>query len=164
MFKKLFGPKKIEASGNPVEVGVLREALLELLPSHGEVNRHLKIEEHDKMPHGFKAIWEMYVKEWDQEDRFKFYTQLLTLTLSAEIDEGKKTVSFKISQKQKSTRAQEGEPLYDPWYGQVKVGKLEDLEAEVESEKDKRSYSFSNKKLTEPLAARAAANGWTAYY
>jgi hypothetical protein len=164
LFKKMFGPKKMEASGQPVEPEALREALLALLPSQGEVNKHLRIEKHDKFPEGFNAVWQMYVKERDPDDSFRYHTNQLTLTLSAEIDPGEKSVRFKVGQKQKSARVPQGETLYDPWYGQVKVGKLEDLQAEVEAEAAKRSYSFSNRKLTEPLAVCAAANGWDAYY
>ncbi len=164
MFKKMFGPKKMDAVGEPVEPKALREALLALLPSQGEVNKHLKIETHDKFPEGFKAVWQMYIKEQDDEDSFKYHTSLLTHTLSAEIDPKEKSARFKVSQNKKSARVPEGEPVYDPWYGQVKAGPLEELRAQMEAEAKKRSYSYSTRKLTEPLAACASGMGWDAYY
>jgi hypothetical protein len=63
MFKKLFGPKKVEGVGEPVEAAVLREKLLALFPSDGPVNEHLSIEENEKSPDGFSAVWQMYIKE-----------------------------------------------------------------------------------------------------
>ena len=163
MFKKIFGPKKTEGIGEPVPPAELRTALQALFPSEGEVNAHLSIEKNEKSPEGFNAVWRMYIKESDAEDTFRYHYYMLTHKLSVDIDPQEKAVRFKISQNKKSARVAQGETVYDPWYGQVKVGELQDLKAQAAAESAKRSYSYSTKKLTEPLVSCATALGWDAY-
>lgn len=164
MFKKIFGPKKTEGIGEPVRPEELRAALLELFPSEGDVNAHLDIEKNESSSEGFNAVWRMYIKESDSEDAFRYHYYMLTHTLSVDIDPSEHAVRFKVSQNRKSARVPQGEQVYDPWYAQVKVGKLDELKAQAEAESAKRSFSYSSKKLTEPLVTCATSLGWDAYY
>lgn len=38
MFKKIFGPNKVEGVGTPIPIDELREALLDCFPKEGEIN------------------------------------------------------------------------------------------------------------------------------
>lgn len=163
MFKKLFGPKKVEGVGEPVEAAVLREKLLALFPSDGPVNEHLSIEENEKSPDGFSAVWQMYIKERDEENSGRYYNYFLTHAVDIDINPEDKSVHIKITQKKKSAKPPQGSTVYNPWYRQVKVGSLEELKAQVEAESKKKSYSYSTKKLKEPLVACIVNNGWDAY-
>ena len=163
MFKKIFGPKIIKGVGDPVEADVLREKLLALFPSAGVVNAYLKIEENEKSPEGFSAVWRLYIREEDEDNSRVFHTYLLTHSINIEIHREEKSVHIKISERRKSADPPEGTVVYKPWYRQVKVGSLDELKAQVEAEAAKRSYTYSRKKLKEPLVACITSNGWDAY-
>ena len=47
MFKKMFGPKKVEGVGVPIPAKELRNVLLEYFPKEEEINQYLTIEDCD---------------------------------------------------------------------------------------------------------------------
>ncbi len=159
----LFGPKKIEGKGTPITAEELRAKLLQLLPQKGNINQHLSIELNEKFPLGFVAVWEMYTKEHQENNSFKFDYFLFTFTLSVDIDPQEKVVHLKTKEFSKSVRVPEGEQVYSPWYGQVRIGNWEDVQGEVKPEGLVKVYTFSNKKLLEPLVECSTQNGWGVY-
>ena len=50
MFKKMFGPKKVEGVGEPIPAEELRSMLLDYFPKEGEINQYLTIENCDESP------------------------------------------------------------------------------------------------------------------
>ena len=163
MFNKLFGPKKVEGSGEPAAPEVLREALLELFPKAGEINRHLEIEPNEKFPQGFKAVWRFFTLETDSEDD-STYPFAMTYTMQVNIKPEEKAVFLKTSQSGKTARVPEGEEIYDNWYSQVRVGTLEEVQAQAEDEQARGVITYTIKKITAPLVACATSIGWDAYY
>lgn len=160
---KLFGPKKIEGIGEPCDVEILRSALLELLPIEGEVNNCLTIATNEKFPAGFLAIWKMYAKERQEDNSFRFNYVQVTYTFNVDVDPSERAVHLKARNFMKSARIPEGEKVYYPWYSQVKIGKLSDLKDKEEKESQARVYTFSTKKMREPLVACITQHGWDAY-
>jgi hypothetical protein len=126
MFKKIFGPKKVEGVGTPVPAEELRDALLDCFPKEGEINQYLTIEKSDKTHEGFTAAWEFFIRQSDDEGIKRNY--LIT-------------------------------EVYDPWYRQVRIGKLADMKAE---NIDKVRF-FSSKKSLDPVVIQATNMGWDAY-
>ena len=162
MFKKMFGPKKIEGQGEPIPLDDLRAKILEFFPSEGEVNPFLTIEKNEKSPDGFLAVWKFYSRERDIENN-NYYKCLVTHTVRVDIDPQKKAVTLKNKHFTRSARVPRGETIYDPWHKQVKIGKLPDLIEEVEADKSRKFFKFSSKKALEPVIACVTENGWDAY-
>ncbi len=159
----LFGPKKIEGTGDSIAADVLRTKMLDLFPQSGEVNQNLSIEMNDKFPQGFTAVWKMYTKEPQENNSFRFNYFLYTFTLTVDVDIKEKAVHLKTKNFSKSARVPEGEKVFDPWYSQVKIGKLADLQGEIKKEGLIRVYTYSNKKLLQPLVDCITENGWSVY-
>ncbi len=159
----LFGPKKIEGTGDSIAADVLRTKMLDLFPQSGEVNQNLSIEMNDKFPQGFTAVWKMYTKEPQENNSFRFNFFLYTFTLTVDVDVKEKAVHLKTKNFSKSARVPEGEMVFDPWYSQVKIGELADLQGEVKKEGLVRVYTYSNKKLLQPLVDCITKNGWSVY-
>ena len=67
MFKKIFGPKKVDGVGTPVPTEELRDALLDCFPKEGEINQYLATEKTDKTHEGFAAVWEFFIRQSDEE-------------------------------------------------------------------------------------------------
>lgn len=162
MFKKMFGPKKIEGKGKAVPVEELRNKLLELFPSEGEVNSFLTIEANKKSQDGFSAVWKFYSKESDM-DNMGYKKCQVTHTVNVEIDPAEKAVHLKSKHFSKTTRIPKGETIHFPWQKYVNIGKLPDLIEKVEADKSKRAFSYSSKKAFKPVIACITENGWDAY-
>ena len=157
MFKKLFGPKKYEAQGEPAALDELKTAILEFFPMEGEINRHLSITESEKTHAGFAAVWEFYMRDLDSEGYKSNY--LLTHTVLVDIRPDEKAVYFKSKHFARTKRIPKGETIYEPWFAQVGIGKLDDLKVEA----SKKVKKFSSKKRLEPIAEKIASMGWDAY-
>lgn len=162
MFKKMFGPKKIEGKGEAIPLEELRDKLLAYFPSEGEVNPFLTIEANKKSPEGFSAVWQFYSKESDM-DNMGYKKCQVTHTVSVAIDPAEKAVRLKSRHFSKTTRIPRGETIYHPWQRYVKIGLLPDLIEQVEADKNKKAFSYSSKKVFEPLIACITENGWDAY-
>ena len=67
MFKKMFGPKKVEAVGEPIPTKDLRAAILAFFPKGEGINEYLTIEDCKDSPEGFNAVWKLYAIERDNE-------------------------------------------------------------------------------------------------
>ena len=159
----LFGPKKIEGIGDPIAADELRAKMLDFIPKSGTVNQDLSIETNEKYPQGFSAVWKMYTKEPKENNSFKFNYSLSTFTLNVNVDVQERAVYLKTKNFSKTTRVPEGEKVYDIWYGQVKIGELADLQGEVKKEGLVRVYTYSKKKLLQPLVDCITKNGWSVY-
>ena len=157
----LFGPKKIEGKGTPIAAEELRAKLLQLFPQKGEVNPQLAIEPNEKYPFGFVATWKMYTKERQENNSFKFDYFQFTFTVDVDIDPKEKIVHLKAKEFSKSARVPDGEPVYEPWYGQVRIGQWEDVQGEVKQTGLVKTYTFSHKKLLDPLVESSAQHGWS---
>jgi hypothetical protein len=157
MFKKMFGPKKVEGVGTPVPVDELRDALLDCFPKEGEINQYLTIEKRDKTHEGFAAVWEFFIRERDDEGIKRNY--LLKHTVLVDIRPEEKAVYLKNRHFARSKRIPKGTEVYDPWFRQVRIGKLADLKAEnIDQVK-----SFSSRKSLDPVVLQATNMGWDAY-
>ncbi len=159
----LFGPKKVEGTGIPVPAGDLKKLLLELFPKEGEVNCHLTIELNEKFPQGFLAVWKFYTRQRKENNSFKYDHFQVTHTINVDIDLNEKAVHFKEKHFMKSARVPEGEPVFDPWYSAVRIGELASIKGEVKKEGLVKVYTYSTKKMFEPLVACATQHGWDAY-
>lgn len=159
----LFGPKKTEGEGTPIAADELRTQMLQLFPQSDVVNEYLSIEPNEKFSQGFIAVWKMYTKEPKENNSFKFNYSLYTFTLTVDVDEKEKAVHLKTKNFSRTARVPEGEKVFDPWYSQVKIGKLADLQGEVKKEGLVRVYTYSNKKLLQPLVECITQNGWGVY-
>ena len=162
MFKKMFGPKKIEGVGEPIPVGEMKDKLLAFFPSQGEVNPFLSIEPNKKSPQGFSAVWKFYSRESDMDNMGKVKCQV-THTIAVDIDPDEKFVRFHTKHFTKTARIPRGEMIYEPWHRQVKIGKLADLEVEVEEDKSRKFFKYSSKDALKPLIDCVTQNGWDAY-
>ena len=98
MFKKLFGPKKVEGVGAPVPTEELREALLSYFPKEGAINQYLTIERSDKTHEGFAAVWEFFIRDSDEEGIKHNY--LLKHTILVDIRPEEKAVYLKSKHRQ----------------------------------------------------------------
>ncbi len=158
MFKKMFGPKKVEGVGTPVPIDELRGALLDYFPKEGEINQYLTIEKSDKTHEGFAAVWEFFIRQSDDEG-FK-HNYLLQHTVLVDIRPEEKAVYMKSKHFARTKRVPKDAEVYDPWFRQVRIGKLADLKTE---NIDKVRF-FSSKKSLEPVVMHTTNMGWDAYY
>ncbi len=122
IFKKIFGFKKVEGVGTPVPIDELREALLDCFPKEGKINQYLTIEKSDKTHEGFAAVWEFFIRESD-EDGFK-RNYLVKHTVFVDIRPAEKSVYLKNRHFARTKRVPKGTVVYDPWFRQVRIGKL----------------------------------------
>ncbi len=159
---KLFGPKKFDGIGEPCDPEKLRNDLLVFLPQKDGINDCLTIEANENFPQGFLAVWKIYAKE-RQEDSSRYRYVQVIYTFNVDIDPSEKAVHLKAKSMIKTARIPEGEKIYYPWYSQVKIGKLEDLVLEAEREAQKNVYTFSTKKMRQPLVTCITEHGWDAY-
>jgi ferritin len=157
MFKKIFGPKKVEGVGTPVPAEELRDALLDCFPKEGEINQYLTIERSDKTHEGFTAAWEFFIRQSDDEGIKRNY--LMTHTVLVDIRPEEKAVYLKNKHFARTKRVPKDTEVYDPWYRQVRIGKLADMKAE---NIDKVRF-FSSKKSLDPVVIQATNMGWDAY-
>jgi len=154
MFKKMFGPKKVEGVGTPIPVEELRASILKYFPKEDDINQYLTIENCDDSPEGFNAVWKFYALALDHEgikDSFLF-----THTVKVNIQPQENAVTIKSKRSAKASRVPDIETLHDSYLWQVQIGKIEVLKA-VEKKKIRR---FSLKTLVESITQ----NGWDAYY
>ena len=158
MFKKMFGPKKVEGVGTPVPIDELRGALLECFPKQGEINQYLTIEKCDDSPDGFNAVWKFYALALDQDGTKDSF--LFTHTVKVIIQPQENAVNIKSKRSAKASRVPENETLHDSYIWQVQIGKIEALKA-VEKKKIRK---FSHKKSIEPLIKHITENGWDAHH
>jgi len=157
MFKKIFGPKKVDGVGTAVPIDELRDALLDCFPKEGEINQYLAIEKSDKTHEGFAAVWEFFIRQSDEEGLKRNY--LLTHTVFVDIRPDEKAVYLKNKHFARTKRVPKGTEVYDPWFRQIRIGKLADLKA---VNIDKVRF-FSSKKSLEPVIAQITNMGWDAY-
>jgi len=158
MFKKMFGPKKYEREGEPVPVDDLRDALREYFPQEGEmINQYLTIQKTDKTHSGFAAVWEYYIRDSDSEGMKSNY--FMKYTVLVDIRPEEHAVYFKGKRFARTKRVPKEETVYDPWFTEIRVGKLEDLKVEKSS-----SFKvFSAKKILKKLVEQTTGMGWDAY-
>lgn len=161
MFKKLFGPKEIPAVGDPVPLDELRKIIFSFMPKDGEINQYLTFEDNKKFPQGFLAVWRFYAREKDSEN-FQYRNYAVTHTVNVDIDPDTKTVHLKAKHFMKTTRVPKDEPIYEPWYRQVRIGTLDEIREKIATETKKKVYSYSSRKSFESLAQAISQNGWTA--
>jgi hypothetical protein len=157
MFKKMFGPKKVEAIGEAVPTEAIRAAILNLLPKSEGINEYLTIEDAKDSPDGFNAVWKLYAKDTDGEGITQNY--LITHTIKVDIRPAEKAVYLKNKHFGKTVRVPKDETVHKSWMPYIQIGKLENLEP-VEN---MRTFSFSSKKTFEPLIEVITQNGWDAY-
>ena len=156
MFKKVFGPKKTEGIGEPVSTSEIKNVILTYLPKEGEINQYLSFEDMEKSE-GLKAVWEFYDRDRDEEGIRHNYLMKHTLIIDIRPDE--KAVYLKHRHFQRTKRIPKDEPIYDPWFQQIQIGKLEDLQ-----KIDFASLrSYSTKKVVAPLVEGITQHGWDAY-
>ena len=152
MFKKMFGPKKVEGVGAPIPVEELRNILLEYFPKEGEINQYLTIENCDDSPDGFNAVWKFYQRQFDEYMDIKRFT----VTVIVNIQPKENTVHIEDKGISQSARKPDRETVHKENEVLIRIGKIEDLIA-VEKKKIHRS---TLKTLVEPIIQ----NGWDAYY
>jgi hypothetical protein len=157
MFKKMFGPKKVEAIGEPVPTKDIRAAILNLLPKSDGINEYLTIEDSKDSPDGFNAVWKLYAKDTDNDGITQNY--LITHTIKVDIRPAEKSVYLKNKHFGKTVRVPKGEPVHKSWMPYIQIGMLKDLE-QVEN---KHTFFFSSKKSFEPLIEVITQNGWDVY-
>ena len=152
MFKKIFGPKKVEGVGAPIPAEELRDMLLAYFPKEGEINQYLTIEDNDDSTDGFNAVWKFYQWQYDEYKDIK----LCTSTIFVSIKPQENAVHIKDKYTAQSARKPDGKTVHKENEVLIRIGKIEDLKA-VEKKKIRRS---SLKILVEPITQ----NGWDAYY
>lgn len=157
MFKKIFGPNKFEGKGEPAELDELRKALLAFFPQEKGINPDLSIEVTDQVNEGFEAQWEFYIRDRDPEGAKQNY--LLQHTVFVDIRPDEKAVYLKTRHFARTKRVPEGKQVYEPWFHQVRIGRLEALEKENVS----KIRSYNSKKILEPLVNQVIDMGWDAY-
>ena len=101
--------------------------MLQLFSQSDAVNEYLSIEPNEKFPQGFIAVWEIYTKEPQENNSFRFNYLLYTFTLTVDVDVKEKAIHLKTKNFSRSARVPEGEKIFDPRCSQVKIGKLADL-------------------------------------
>ena len=67
MFKKIFGPKKVEGVGTPIPTEELRANILTYFPKAEGVNQYLTFEDSKDSPDGFNAVWKLYARDRDDD-------------------------------------------------------------------------------------------------
>ena len=153
MFKKMFGPKKVEGVGAPIPAEELRNVLLEYFPKEGEINRYLTIEDCDDSPDGFNAVWKFY--QWQFNGDYNDI-KLCTPKVIVNIQPQENAVHIEDKGIAQSARKPDRETVHKENEVLIRIGKIEDLIA-VEKKKIHRS---TLKTLVEPIIQ----NGWDAYY
>lgn len=157
MFKKIFGPKKVEGVGTPIPTEELRALILTYFPKENSINQHLTIEKSDESPDGFNAVWKIYARDRDDEGIKRNY--LITHTVKVNIQPQENAVPIKSKHFARTARVPDGEIQHDSWIPHIQIGKIEALKA---AEK-KKFRTFSQKKSIEPLVELITQNGWDAY-
>ena len=154
MFKKLFGPKKVEGIGTPVPTGVLRGEILKYFPSTAEINQYLKIESLKDSPEGFTAVWKFYARERDDEGYKRNYE--VTHRVEVDVRPAEHTVQLKARNMKRTARVPQGAILHSYWSDYVHIGLLEDLQKlEITN-----VHTYSTKKFLAPLVECITRNGW----
>lgn len=157
MFKKMFGPKKVEAAGEPIPTKDLRAAILAFFPKGDGINEYLTIEDSKDSPEGFNAVWKMYAKDTDSDGMTRNF--LITHTVMVDIKADEKAVYLKSKHFGKTTRVPKDEKVLHSWMPFIQIGKIEDLKP-VER---KKVNFFSQKKSLEPLVEHITQNGWDVF-
>jgi hypothetical protein len=157
MFKKMFGPKKVEAIGDPIPTKDLRTAILAFFPKSDGINEYLTIEDSKDNPEGFNAVWKLYAKERDDEGLKHNY--LVTHTIKVDIKAEEKAVYLKSKHFGRTARVPKDEILHDSWMPYIQIGKIEDLKP-VEH---KNINFFSQKKSLDALVEHITLNGWDVF-
>ena len=157
MFKKIFGPKKVEGMGTPVPAEELRASILTYFPKEDGINQHLTIEKSDESLDEFNAVWKFYARDLDGEGIRRKY--LITHTVKVNIQPQENAVFIKSKHFARTARVPDGETLHDSWIPHIQIGKIGALKA---AEK-KKFRTFSQKKSIEPLIEHITQNGWDAY-
>jgi hypothetical protein len=153
MFKKMFGPKKVDGVGEPIPAEELRKILLEYFPKEGGINKYLSIEGCDGSPEGFNAVWRFY--QWQFNGNYNDI-RLCTPTVIVNIQPQEKSVYLELKSISQSARKPDNETVHKENEMLIRIGKIEDLRA-VDKKKIPRG---SLKILVEPITQ----NGWDVYY
>ncbi len=154
MFKKIFGPKKIEGVGEPVPTAQLRGEILKYFPSTEEINQYLRIEPLKDSPEGFTAVWQLYARERDDEGYQRNYE--VTHRVLVDIRPGEHTVQLKARNVKRTARVPQEAKLHSYWSDYVHIGLLEDLQRlEITN-----VHTYSTKKFLAPLVECITRNGW----
>lgn len=132
MLKKMFGPKLSPGEGDPVEPEELRNKLLELFPSQGDINKHLNVEHLEGNPLSFKAIWEIYTKAQDEYISYHITNMIITVDIQPEknaVHLSHKEDRKLIGVRKLNEKLKEGVPLYSDYnhYRLMRVGNLQSL-------------------------------------
>ena len=157
MFKKMFGPKKHEAQGSPVSLDELKKGLLAYFPQEAGINEFLTFESDEKVHDGFKAVWEYFMRDRDDEGMRRNY--LLKYSVFVDIRDDEKAVYFKNRRFTRTKRVPKGEKLFDPWYTGIGIGDLETVRTEYEG----KFTSFAGRKKLKFLVEKTNQMGWDAY-
>ena len=157
MFKKMFGPKKHEAQGSPVSLEELKNELLAYFPQEAGINEFLTFESDEKVHDGFKAVWEYYMRERDEDGHWNNY--LLKYSVFVDIRSDEKAVYFKNNRFARTKRVPKGTKRFDPWYTGISIGDLET----VRTEYDGNFTSFAGRKKLKFLVEKTNQMGWDAY-
>ena len=157
MFKKMFGPKKVDAIGEAVSTEEIRSVILTMLPKSDGINEYLTIEDSKDSPDGFNAVWKLYAKDTDSDGITSNY--LITHTLKIDIKQEEKAVYLKNKHFGRTTRVPKDTPVHKSWMPYIQIGKLVDLEPV----QNKNTFFFSSKISLEPLIEEITQNGWDAY-
>ena len=157
MFKKIFGPKKFEAQGDPIPTEALRNILLSYFPREGEINQHLSFDKTDKVNEGFEARWEFYANETDTDGNRQRVR--VNHTVFVDIRPAENAVYFKTRHITRTKRPPRGEKVYNMWIPQVRIGKLEVLR----QSKPGGFVFYNQKKVLDPLVADVTSHGWNAF-
>ncbi|MDO9546843.1 MAG: hypothetical protein Q7J07_08880 [Pelolinea sp.] len=157
MFKKMFGPKKVEGVGTPISTEDLRAAILTFFPKSDGINEYLTIEDSKDSPDGFNAVWKLYAKDVDSDGITQNF--LVTHTIKVDIKADEKAVYLKSKHFGKTARVPKDEPVHNSWMPFIQIGKIEDLKP-VEQ---KIVNFFSQKKSLDPLVEHITLNGWDVF-
>ena len=157
MFKKIFGPKKVEGVGTPIPTEELRTNILTYFPKAEGVNQYLTFEDSKDSPDGFNAVWKLYARDRDDDGNRRNY--LVTHTVKVNIQPQENSVTIKSKHFARTARVPDGETLNESWIPHIQIGKIEELKAALE----KKFHVFTIKKATETLVEYITKNGWDAY-
>ena len=153
----MFGPKKVEAVGDPIPTKDMRAAILAFFPRSDGINDYLTIEDSKDSPDGFNAVWKLYAIERDNEGMKQNF--LITHTIKVDIKAEEKAVYLKSKHFGRTARVPKEEILHNSWVPFIQIGKIEDLKP-VEH---KKGYFFSQKKSLDPLIEHITQNGWDVF-
>jgi len=122
MFKKIFGPKKVEGVGTPIPTEELRALILTYFPRENSINQHLTIENSDDSPDGFNAVWKFYARDRDADGMKHNYS--ITHTVKVNIQPQENAVTIKSKHFAKTARVPDGETLHDSWIPHIQIGEI----------------------------------------